>query len=342
MKSASPDSFQSPGQTINYEYQVTNTGNVTINSLAVEDFIVIDGTPITTACPAAPLAPTQATTCTASYEVRSADQAACVVKNEAQAKGEAPGGLVMSNKDSVSVWFSTGNDEPFGLTLAEKSAFAIIESLLASTAAAIEASVGGCSAMAGGYGVEVNAYSTGDGSGHIDGLFLDAMLDPTHVGSGGLVDGGVSVRGEIFTIDQVGAGIIGDVDIANHDAIIGYDKKGAIVWGESRLDVEGDRYGTKLIKDFWSAPPTPANGCKIGQINDEGLEAITKLDFPRAKWFQSSFYDREDGEQGRIDWVKTQIAPYGADLCKMTFGGDVDLQGHGFQLKRGTLLVEPQ
>ena len=59
------DPYDSVGDTINYSYLVTNTGNVTIGAVAVSDDTV-DAPPV---CLATSLAPTESTTCTATYTV---------------------------------------------------------------------------------------------------------------------------------------------------------------------------------------------------------------------------------------------------------------------------------
>ena len=133
------------------------------------------------------------------------------------------------------------------------------------------------------------------------------------------------------------------VDVENYIATYGWDSSGSIMWAEAYMDVDGDDYDQHIIKDFWDVSEDkqdPEHQVKI--VRDEGLEVITKLDFPRTKWFQESIYIREDGQPGKIDWIKTQIAPFGSDLCKMTFTGDVDVQSGIFTLFNGRLIIETQ
>ena len=64
MKSASIATFAAPGTPVTYSYEVTNTGNVTLTSIAV-----IDPLPAlsTVTCPVASLLPGASETCTATY-----------------------------------------------------------------------------------------------------------------------------------------------------------------------------------------------------------------------------------------------------------------------------------
>jgi len=84
VKSADRGTFNAPGQTINYEFIVTNTGNVTLTDpVSVSDSRIASVT-----CPALPpagLVPTAAITCTGSDVSTQADVDAGVVENTASA-----------------------------------------------------------------------------------------------------------------------------------------------------------------------------------------------------------------------------------------------------------------
>ena len=86
-KSTTKPSITTPGESINYTFTVTNTGNVTISSPTVTD-------PILTAvtCPSAPLDPGQSATCTGTDTVTQADLDAGSVVNQATASGTTPSG----------------------------------------------------------------------------------------------------------------------------------------------------------------------------------------------------------------------------------------------------------
>lgn len=79
-KVATPETYDSVGDVINYSYLVKNTGNVT---LAGPVTVTDDKTVVT--CPAGGLAPAAEKTCTASYTITQADLETGTVTNTAQA-----------------------------------------------------------------------------------------------------------------------------------------------------------------------------------------------------------------------------------------------------------------
>ena len=84
-KQASGPATNTAGATISYTFLVTNTGNVTLSSVAVADAKVG-----TVTCPLTTLAPAASTTCTASYTLTQADVDAGTVHNSATASGTPP------------------------------------------------------------------------------------------------------------------------------------------------------------------------------------------------------------------------------------------------------------
>ncbi|MFK0239108.1 DUF7507 domain-containing protein [Streptomyces vinaceus] len=101
LKSAQEPSFSGAGQTLHYNYAVTNTGQTPLSDIAVQDDG--PGRPEVT-CPAEDLAPGMATICTATYTTTEADVVAGKVTNVAQATGSAPGGAqVAANSNTVTV-----------------------------------------------------------------------------------------------------------------------------------------------------------------------------------------------------------------------------------------------
>jgi uncharacterized repeat protein (TIGR01451 family) len=83
---------------VNYEYVVTNTGNVTISAL-----IVTDDKIATVTCPVTTLAPQASTTCTGSYTITQADLDAGSVINNAGATGTPASGTLTPATDSAIV-----------------------------------------------------------------------------------------------------------------------------------------------------------------------------------------------------------------------------------------------
>jgi len=88
-KTATDSDFSQIGDTIGYEYLVTNTGNVEISNISVSDDKIAS-----VSCPAGALAPGEFLTCTASYSVTQADLDAGQVVNNASAAGTPAGGTL--------------------------------------------------------------------------------------------------------------------------------------------------------------------------------------------------------------------------------------------------------
>jgi uncharacterized repeat protein (TIGR01451 family) len=100
LAAASPTSFNNTGIGLTYAYDLVNTGNVTLNTVAVTD----DKVAVT--CPAATLAPAATMTCTsAAYPTTQVDLNAGSVVNIASASATAAGtnAVVTSTTDTVTV-----------------------------------------------------------------------------------------------------------------------------------------------------------------------------------------------------------------------------------------------
>lgn len=108
-KSATPETITAAGQTISYSFVVTNTGNVTLTNVMVnETDFTGTGTLSDVVCPAgaASLAPGADITCTAIYVVTQADVDAGEITNAATAGGTPPNPLTpppVSPEDEVTV-----------------------------------------------------------------------------------------------------------------------------------------------------------------------------------------------------------------------------------------------
>ena len=90
VKSASPSTFSVAGETIDYSFDVTNSGNVTLTSVKVHDTSLPGLSAIT--CPHHTLAAGASQTCTATYLTTVADVDAGSVTNRATAEGDPPSG----------------------------------------------------------------------------------------------------------------------------------------------------------------------------------------------------------------------------------------------------------
>ncbi|PBJ81803.1 hypothetical protein CMZ84_14025 [Lysobacteraceae bacterium NML93-0399] len=88
VKTASTPSGNTAGSTIAYSFLVTNTGNVTIANIAIDD----DKLDAAAVCPVTTLAPGASTTCTGTHTITQAEVDAGEVLNTATATGTTPGG----------------------------------------------------------------------------------------------------------------------------------------------------------------------------------------------------------------------------------------------------------
>ena len=90
------------GDTVTYSFKVTNTGNVTLNPVTVNDPVFTGSSP-TIQCPSGALAPGQSLTCTArSYTLVQSDVDGGKRDNTATATGTAPSGVKVTSVDTTS------------------------------------------------------------------------------------------------------------------------------------------------------------------------------------------------------------------------------------------------
>ncbi len=104
--SGAPNPVTKAGQSVTYDFMVTNTGNVTMSGIAISDAQAIAGETLTSgpSCPTTTLAPGAAVTCTAAFIVTQADIDAGAVDDTAIATGTAPNSMTAtSNKSSLSI-----------------------------------------------------------------------------------------------------------------------------------------------------------------------------------------------------------------------------------------------
>ncbi len=94
------------GETLHYSFLVTNTGNVTLAPVTINDHeFTGHGTRPVVTCPAgaAALAPTASVTCTATYTVSHADVDAGSVSNTATASGKTPASQAITSAPSSAI-----------------------------------------------------------------------------------------------------------------------------------------------------------------------------------------------------------------------------------------------
>ncbi len=103
VKTADPSVVVQAGQTVTYSFVVTNTGNVTLADVGVDEG-EFSGTGELSAvdCPTPTLVAGQTTTCTATYEVTQADVDAGGLTNTATVGGTTPAGDPVTSEESTS------------------------------------------------------------------------------------------------------------------------------------------------------------------------------------------------------------------------------------------------
>lgn len=100
VKTALTTTFDGPDQALEYEFLVTNTGNVGLSQIVVTDPLL---GPAGVTCPVAALAPAASTTCTGTYTTTQTDVDRGVVENTVTVEATASGGAVVTASDDASV-----------------------------------------------------------------------------------------------------------------------------------------------------------------------------------------------------------------------------------------------
>lgn len=128
-KSASPGTVDSVGDTVGYTFRVTNTGNVTLKSVGIDEKSFSgSGALSSISCPRDALAPGASADCTASYPVTQADLTAGSIVNTAAATATTPANVAVTSADSTAT-----------VAVDQVASLAIVKSAEPSTAAAYTA-----------------------------------------------------------------------------------------------------------------------------------------------------------------------------------------------------------
>lgn len=111
VKTGNTETVEAAGDVVQYEFLVTNTGNVTMSDISVTDTLAPPAGPeLEVVCPETTLAPAESMTCTASYTVTQTDIDHGAVDNSAIATGTPPNGGPVTTPDTR--WHVTGPDTP--------------------------------------------------------------------------------------------------------------------------------------------------------------------------------------------------------------------------------------
>ncbi|MBN9173713.1 MAG: DUF11 domain-containing protein, partial [Microbacterium sp.] len=129
VKAADPGTVDSVGETVNYTFQVANSGNVTLRNVdIVEGTFTGSGALSAITCPSGSLAPGASADCTASYPVTQADLTAGSVANTATARAVDPAGTAITSAASTAT-----------VTVNQVAGLSIVKSASPSSAAAYNA-----------------------------------------------------------------------------------------------------------------------------------------------------------------------------------------------------------
>ncbi|MFJ2368182.1 isopeptide-forming domain-containing fimbrial protein [Microbacterium sp. NPDC087665] len=111
-KTVTSEAIEAAGNEVTYNFAVTNTGNVTLDTVTItETAFSGTGDDVVPVCAEGDLAPGDTVDCTATYEVTQADVNAGVIDNTAIANAETPGGDdVTSDPSSVEVTIAAAPD----------------------------------------------------------------------------------------------------------------------------------------------------------------------------------------------------------------------------------------
>ncbi len=233
-----------------------------------------------------------------------------------------------------SVAIAQGNTGPSpDLTLPEKGAFSCIEQSLSLLAALIDRQ--GCAASTGNYTLGGDVEYDGDGS---------CTIDDTTVNVVTLAD---TMRGTHQGTSIAGVGEIDDVDFFGLVGNFWYSKEGEIMYADAVFQLcltncagsvppGAENYDEHVIKDFYSDPLLLPERL----VYDQGLEVITKNNWPRKKYRQDSEYYPPNGGLGYVQIDKVSIAPNNAPQCYLDFDAEVDDFGEGIQFN-GNVMVAP-
>ncbi len=108
---SSPNPITKAGQSVTYDFAVTNTGNTTLNNLAITDAQSVPGETLNApiSCPVTSLAAGASVTCTGSYTVTSADISNGQVSDTAIATASSNGSTITSSPSSVTILAKSGS-----------------------------------------------------------------------------------------------------------------------------------------------------------------------------------------------------------------------------------------
>ncbi len=219
--------------------------------------------------------------------------------------------------------YAAGGESP-NSTKGEEAAVSLAESLLSTMAAYV--TLKGCTFAY--YPItSLNTFPDGSGNAVLDGTY-DLSVSNTGMSTKGTkyhVSGGGSIRGQ---------------GIPTYSGDYAFGVQGAIMTGAADLQLiefgSPTDWGEVIIKDFYTV-----DGSHGKKLVDDGLEAITKLGYPRSKWKQTSDHTRSNGGDGEWNAKKVRVGPTNTPNCTITLKSKFDNLSDEHTFSDAYILVRP-
>jgi hypothetical protein len=237
--------------------------------------------------------------------------------------------------------YASGPEAPLlnttNLTAAERSAYALYESVLQVAESAIHAT--SCSPAV----YDIDVYADGTVKNPSYNFVTVSTADGTpEFTLGASLSAPVAGRGQQIAISLVGSGAyLGSTGISTFKSTLAYNSvNNLLVSLSTNIGVVGingglpDNYSGNVIKDFYRGDDSNSSDPQYYNIYDWGLQAISKLGYPVEKWWQRSESHRSDGAIGRTVFVKDRLV--GNTPCRIV----IDTQGTNEGTSKSSLFWE--
>jgi len=229
------------------------------------------------------------------------------------------------------------------LSVAERSAFALLEGVMQIAEAKIYAT----SCAAGQWNLEV--YADGSLNNPLNTIYNQATVT-TAGGSnapqfslGATISPAVVNRGQQVQVRLQAPGALGGTPVLAYTGTHVFNNlNNMMVNSNASITIRGangtpDTYQGSVIKDFFRGS-TSTTSPEYFNIYDWGLQSVSKLGYPVNKYWQRSKVHRDNGVNGRTVWVKDRLV--GVNSCRIT----IDTNGYNDQSPlfwQGNPLVGP-
>lgn len=209
---------------------------------------------------------------------------------------------------------TAGPLDPPNTSKGEEAAFALSEAYLSLTSAVITR-IGSCALAAGSRPLVLTTTADGSGQGTYD---FDIVYNITRKNL--VVNQNNAANGNIYDVIQAGTGHLAGIQTNAFNGDFAFGIAGAIMEGVSTYNLKEfgvfNQWDEVIIKDFWTVDSSAGK-----MLQDDGLEVITKLGYPRSKWRQTSMHTRPDGVQGFWSATKTLVNINNVAACTITLTG---------------------